>query len=465
MRVAHVAMVIAAAIMLAACGPRRVKPRPKPTPPPVSVTPSEETVGDTSIPEQQIDESPEISADAVALLDEGKTAAHAGDVAVARLKFVEAARIDPKFAETHYNLGVLNERDGRYAEARASYNAALDARDDFGPAVIAVAMLMVRDADLNGAREFVRTRLSMHPESNALRNAHNRVRLHFGEDEEVIADSKKVLRRDERNVDAMKNMAIAYLQSGKPELSIAILQNAGELAPDDPEILMQIAMAHLTLDEKHQARKALEDAIAVPGGGTAEVYNNLGVIYHEAGDYSGAERQFHEALLRWPHMVEARLNLGNALKGQQKFSEADAALKGALKIAPKSGDVLYNLGILYLDGDIAGIEAIHRLEQAVAYFEQYKSLSVARPADDPVDDYVAEAQKRIDVETKRAEQLRRASKPAPVPAADLTDGDSSSDEPESDGTIETDDPGEAGASDPAVDAEHESLDLPATPEG
>jgi tetratricopeptide (TPR) repeat protein len=130
---------------------------------------------------------------------------------------------------------------------------------------------------------------------------------------------------------------------------------------------------------------------------------------------------FRTALQRWPGILAARVNLGNALKGEQKYAEADAVLRDALEQAPKSADVLYNLAILYLDGQIPGMEPIARLERALAYFEQYRQVVPKAGANDPVDQYVAEAQKRIDVEKKKAAQARQAPKPAGGEAA--KDGD------------------------------------------
>ena len=43
------------------------------------------------------------------------------------------------------------------------------------------------------------------------------------------------------------------------------------------------------LKDKLRARLILEEATRLDGGATAEIYNNLGVIYHEAGDFAGAD--------------------------------------------------------------------------------------------------------------------------------------------------------------------------------
>ena len=313
---------------------------------------------------------------------------------------------------------MLAEWQGRPDAARAHYRDALTHDPTFGPALIAHGRLLIRAGDPAAALRLARDHLARAPTHPALRNAYNRLRLDTDREvDQVEADSKAVLRDDEKNVDAMINLAATYHRTDRHELAIAILDNARALAPADPEILTWKALAHQALGEDQKARFTLEEATALPGGATAEIHNNLGLIYHAAGDYIGAEAQFRRALARWPDMLAARINLGNALKGQQRFADADAALQQALARAPRDPDVLYDLGILYLDGQLPDLTPVDRLGRALAFFERYQQTPEGRAADDPVVDYIEEARKRIEVEQKRAEQQRSVPKsPPPAPA-------------------------------------------------
>jgi tetratricopeptide (TPR) repeat protein len=114
-------------------------------------------------------------------------------------------------------------------------------------------------------------------------------------------------------------------------------------------------------------------------------------------------------------MLSARINLGNALKGQQRYADADREFRGALSAHPESPELLFNLGILYLDGSLPGMDAIDRLQQALKFFEGFKDVAENRPTGDPTDAYIGETNKRIVVEQKKLEQQRKSSKPAPAP--------------------------------------------------
>lgn len=344
-------------------------------------------------------------------LAEGRRAVADGEFETASERFKAALSADPQLADAQYNLGVLAEWRGDTTAARREYEAALRINPEFEPAVTAIANIMLRAGDLNGALSYAQQQLARKPQSIGLRNAVNRVQLQFaGREPQIIADTKKILREDEKNVPAMINLAAAYDQQGKHELAIAILGNAKALEPHNPEIRARAALAHQALGENLRARLVLEEAAALPGGATAEVHNNLGLAYHAAGDYQGAAEQFELALARWPDMIAAQINLGNALKGQQRYTDAVKALLKALKLDPNSPDAYFNLGILYLDGDIPAIDPQRRFEKAVTYFEKYKTLRRGKVTEDPVDEYIAEAQRRIEVEKKRAAQQRRQPK-------------------------------------------------------
>ncbi|MEE2787817.1 MAG: tetratricopeptide repeat protein [Myxococcota bacterium] len=365
------------------------------------------------------------------LMDEAQTLAFNGDLTTAEEKFREvldglsgtAGDTAKRRADVQYNLGILAEWQGRYPDARRRYDEAIVSSPEMGRAVIAIGRLMMRSGDQAGAINYARGRLVGRAKSKPLRNALNRLRLAANIDlAEVERDSKRVLREDEKNVDAMINLAVAYHRAGKYELAIAVLENAKALEEAEPEIYWRISQARLALKDKLRARLILEEATRLESGATAEIYNNLGVIYHEAGDFSGAELQFRKALARWPDMIAAQVNLGNALKGQQRFAEALEALKVAESKDPQNAVVAYNIGILLLDGQFADMDSIQRLNDALSYFSAYKQKGRVTSAQDIVNAYIAEAKKRIKVEEKRAEQMRRMKQKqpeqAPEPAVD-----------------------------------------------
>ena len=390
-------------------------------------------------------------ADRKAFLNEGRAAVAGGDLSTAE-ELLKKVILDATgeegeskvIAEARYNLGVLAEWQGDNEAAKRHYEAALRAEPELGIAVVAVGRILLRNGDAATALNYAQGRLVGRTKSIPLRNAVNRLRLAADKDvSKIIPDSKALLREDEQNVEAMVNLAAAYHRDKKYELAVAILENAKALDGQHPEIFWRLGEAQLKLKEKIRARMIFEEATQLPYGATAEVYNNLGLIYHEAGDFSGAELQFRKALARWPEMISAQINLGNSLRGQQRYQDALDTFQAALAKAPANPLISYNLGILLLDGQFAGIKPLERLERSVGYFEDYKRNRKTDVEKDPVDAYIAEAKKRIVVEEKRAAQMRRAPKAAPTPEPVAPTG---STEQTDAGAMENSEPAPAGAS-------------------
>jgi tetratricopeptide (TPR) repeat protein len=73
-------------------------------------------------------------------------------------------------------------------------------------------------------------------------------------------------------------------------------------------------------------------------------YNNLGAYRAAQGDFTAAERCYHQALAIKPDYVDARSNLGVALAKQGRLDEAIKTFTDVLAIKPEMAEVHYNLG-------------------------------------------------------------------------------------------------------------------------
>ncbi len=392
--------------------------------PPVTVGPVEsplEEVG-SSQAVQKDEQPPEDPEAATTYIEEGRRAAYEGELSSAEALFQRALQAKANSAEAHYNLGVLAEWAGKLSQAKQHYQAALQAQPEFGLAVVALGSLQIRSGEPQAALSFAEEQLSRAPNSLSLQNAVNRLRLALpGQSARVIKDCKKVLRQDEKNIRGMIILASAFQQEKMYELAFAILENAKALSTTDPEIFARMAMAKQDLGEERLSRQILEEAVKLPAGGTSEIYNSLGLIYHKAGNFKEAETKFRQALSRWPTMLAAKVNLGNSLRGQQRYSDANLIFEEALRQSPGERTILYNLGILYLDGELPNISAIERLNKSLAFFQEYINTGNQSSENDPAKLYLEEARKRIKVEKQREEQARNQPKEAPDEEAEAPD--------------------------------------------
>ncbi|QDG52724.1 tetratricopeptide repeat protein [Persicimonas caeni] len=307
-----------------------------------------------------------------------------------------------------FNLGVLYEHEGDYRKAAQRYSQALQKNPDFSPALLNLVRLYLRLDQPRDAEKLARKYTNDRPENMDHRAVALQVDLHEGKYEEVIRKAKQILRRDEKNVESMLAMAEANIQLERAELAEAILDRAHELRPERAEIYFKYAKIRSQEEKLSDAISLLEQALQKRVN-FPEAHNNLGVLYHEAGDYNAAVKEFRAAIGDYPDFKEAYLNLGNSLKGLQKYKKAEKAFTKALEIDADYGDALFNLGVLYLDSDIEGIDKIAQLNKSIEYLTKYKNAAGGRiEKDDPAGKYIAEARKTIEVEKQRQEMMRQA---------------------------------------------------------
>ena len=89
---------------------------------------------------------------------------------------------------------------------------------------------------------------------------------------------------------------------------------------------------------------------ALQAGPDADVYNSLGAVYEAQKRPREAEAAYRQALARASDHTRSRLNLGNFLRGEQRFDEAKSHFLEALANDPTiQYEGHYYLGYLYLD--------------------------------------------------------------------------------------------------------------------
>lgn len=310
------------------------------------------------------------------------------------------AKEEPGAFVAHYNAGVLYERLGEQKRAIASYREALRIKPDYAPASDNLTRIYLREGDTRRAEADLRRRISAFPENLALRNQLVRVLLHQDQQDEAEAEAKRILKADERNVEAMLNLATLWHGQKKYELAKQVLDNAREISPDDAVVWNALAFTHLALGHKPLALEAFRRAAELRED-FPEAHNNLGALLNEANDCAAAIQALETAVRHAPDYPQVRMNLGNAYRCAREFAKAQAEYEKVLELDPRASDALFNLAILHLDGEMEGVERLERLKKSVAFFDRYHAAGGGDPR---LERYRDEASKSIG---KEEDRLRR----------------------------------------------------------
>jgi tetratricopeptide (TPR) repeat protein len=230
----------------------------------------------------------------------------------------KSLRLDPQMVEAHRDLAVAHAGMGRHGEALASYREALriDASDEEASRGVAEALWAL--GHFSEARRVFQRLLWL-----KLKRGLRRV-LRIPAARERAASASLVAQAE------------AALKAGRLSEALRCAQLASEADPASAPVRAMLAEASGML-----------------------------------GDVKAAELHSRAALRLEPENVRALLNLGSALKDQDRIDEALAAYERALRLAPDDAELCAARGTLSLEG-------YGRLDEALVWYRRAREL---RPQD------------------------------------------------------------------------------------
>lgn len=135
------------------------------------------------------------------------------------------------------------------------------------------------------------------------------VYLQQGRMDRAIAVLEASLRNEPFHPEALTNLAFAYLHAQNPGLAMELIETCRRLHPDYKPALLQHGIMLLAQPGSPEAVAVLREAVAafpnLPGP-----RNNLAVALARAGDRAGARAQLEEVVAMDPQNFSALFNLG-----------------------------------------------------------------------------------------------------------------------------------------------------------
>lgn len=136
-----------------------------------------------------------------------------------------------------------------------------------------------------------------------------------------------------RDAYALRMLAMAWRQAGRPEQAEAALDRMMPILPPDPELLLEKARCRIDRDAASEAVPYLEQAVALAPD-HAQANSFLGIARRSTGDQAGALAAFQAALALDPRDVAALNGIGNDLLERERFDEAVVYYRRALELQP-----------------------------------------------------------------------------------------------------------------------------------
>ena len=122
------------------------------------------------------------------------------------------------------------------------------------------------------------------------------------------------------------------------------LRNLREVEPDGARVLLIEGMLYRKQGQTEDATRAFTEAAK---RGVPDARLLLGILYKEAGDFVGAEREYRAAERLNPRNGQLLLELGKLLLAHGSVNEALPRLLKAVQYMPTNSAVHYQLGLAY----------------------------------------------------------------------------------------------------------------------
>ena len=180
------------------------------------------------------------------------------------------------------------------------------------------------------------------------------------------------------SIDDVISTLIDYYNKAKFEEIIRQESELTYLYPDSIFLLNIFGSANLALKHNKKAIKNFKKAITL-NPNSPEVFYNLGLSFHNDGNFKSALFSYRKAIKLKPNYAEAHCNLGMSFSELGDFEQALVCYQKTIEIDPKHAGAYYNLGNMYREKENWSL-AIDNYNRAIDikpdYAEAYYHLGI-----------------------------------------------------------------------------------------
>jgi tetratricopeptide (TPR) repeat protein len=215
-----------------------------------------------------------------------------------------------------------------------------------------VRVLEHRDPD---AEELFRRAVQEDPK---FASAHAHLGLLFlqtGQIQRAIPELREAVRLDSSRIDAStalvkiwSDQAQAAVTAGDSEKAFALLTDARNLAPNNPDVRFARGMLALRMSRFQDAIDAFQETLRLLQNDPPALYG-LGQAFMAVSRYEEARQEFTGYLALRPNDSSALCSFGMTLAALERPAEARAQFEKSISITPLQTESYFRLGLLDLD--------------------------------------------------------------------------------------------------------------------
>ena len=294
-----------------------------------------------------------------------------GRAAEAEPELRRALAEEPGYAKAHEELGRSLLQLGRSDEAIDSLQKALALDPKLQGAQLTLIHALSESGRALEADGAMQTFLRADPAREVIAQAAAHQRA--GRLEQAEAAYREILRRDPRNIEALRLLALIAMQTEHYGQAEQLLARAVELAPDFLDAWVDLSRAQLEQLHLPAARASIARAEQL-NPRSASVQVHMANVQSRSGHYAEAIGAFRRALELNTQSTAACLGLGNTLKTIGRQAEAIDAYRRAIELRPDLSEAWWSLSNLKtFRFDDADVETMQRQLESPALTDEARA--------------------------------------------------------------------------------------------
>ncbi len=266
-------------------------------------------------------------------------------------------------AEIHFKTGNELKDAGKFEQAIASYQKALEIEPDSAEALNQLGEVYFVRGRLAEALGVCQQALKIQPDFALGYKTLGNVLQGQGKIDAAIRAYSKAVEIKPEFAEAHANLGSMFYRQGQWESAVSCYERALELKPELVAIYSNLGKVLQQLGRLDEAvacwRKAMELSA---GSGNADFYVSMGSACLLQGRLEEAFGSFQRAISLKPDLAEAHCNIGSVLLQQGKPEEAIASCQKALELKPNLAEAHSNMGL--------ALQQQGKIEAAIGSFQK-----------------------------------------------------------------------------------------------
>jgi tetratricopeptide (TPR) repeat protein len=273
----------------------------------------------------------------------------------ARSDYVRLLRDQPDFKEAKLQLALLNVAQQRFPEAEKLFREVSRPSDGDFRAIKGLVEVYAALHDWDRALALLKTETDRSPNAVALHTLFASTAVRAGRLELAIQQYQRVLQEQNGDLEIYTALGELYQRTQDFPTSLAMLEKARALAPNDWRALARLASVQQQAGLLPQAKTTYRQALRL-GADIPDLLNNLAYLEAEAGsDLEEALTFVKKALSRAPSNPQYADTLGLVYLKQKNTPSALQVFRTLSHNHPQTAIFRYHLALaLFQQGDPAG---------------------------------------------------------------------------------------------------------------